>query len=153
MERWNGIGLMASLGRVHPTITLNILRGRFKSDLQWWALFMERWNGIGLTASLGRVHPTITLTSDASGRWGCGAFLDTGEWFQCEWQGQWPVVHITAKELVPVIIACATWERQWQEQIVLCRCDNAAVVDIIRSGQGHHQGCMNLMRSLSLLAA
>ena len=69
------IDLASSEAELHHHICL---RGRFKSDLQWWALFMERWNEVGLMALLGRVHPTITPTLDASGCWGCRAFLDTG---------------------------------------------------------------------------
>lgn len=114
---------------------------------------MKKWNGISLMTSLGRVSPTYTLTSDASGHWGCGAFTQTGKWFQCEWRGEWTDVHITAKELLPIVIACALWGQEWRGHSVLCRCDNAAVVAIIRAGWSKHSLCMHLMRSLSLFAA
>ncbi len=129
------------------------LRSGFKSDLQWWALFMGGWNGIGMMSSLSRATPTVTVTSDASGNWGCGAFLASGEWFQCEWQGVWEDVHITAKELLPIVIACALWGADWRGKTVKCLCDNAAVVAIIRSGRSKHAVVMHLMRSLSLFAA
>ena len=28
---------------------------------------------------------------------------------QCQWEGQWEGVHITAKELLPIVIACAVF--------------------------------------------
>ncbi len=27
-------------------------------------------------------HEEVIVTSDASGSWGCGAFVSSGEWFQ-----------------------------------------------------------------------
>ena len=79
---------------------------------------MTRWNGIGMMASLGRVPPRAIRTSDASGNSGCGALLASGRWFQCQWEGQWEGVHITAKELLPIVIACAVWGKDWQGRTV-----------------------------------
>ena len=83
-------------------------------------------------------------------RGGCGAFTSTGQWFRYEWPGAWTDVHITAKELLPIGIACALWGRSWQGQAVQCNCDNAAVVAIIRYGGSKHDLSMHLM---SLFAA
>lgn len=129
------------------------LRAGFHSDLQWWAVFLRKWNGICMMVALGRNTPEATVTSDASGSWGCGAFSDSGQWFQCEWQGAWSDVHITAKELLPIVIACALWGKEWQGKTVKCYSDNAAVVSIIRSGRSKHDLSMHLMRSLSLFTA
>ncbi len=60
------------------------LKRGFRSDLQWWAMFLRGWNGVSMMASVARQHPQRTLTSDALGNWGCGAFSCTGEWFQCQ---------------------------------------------------------------------
>ena len=49
----------------------------------------------------GRIHPF----TDASGSWGCGAFLDWGEaWFQWEWSPAAAQKQIAVKELYPVLI-------------------------------------------------
>ena len=51
-----------------------------KADIFWWSAFMEGWNGTGLFPS-GAKGPEIT--ADASGSWGCGAFLEGLYcWFQ-----------------------------------------------------------------------
>ena len=69
----------------------------FRSDLEWWAMFLSDWNGVSMMASLGRVSPEVTITSDASGKTGCGAFSLLGKWFQGLWHGVWQDVHITVK--------------------------------------------------------
>ena len=57
-------------------------------------------------------------------------------------------MHITVKELAPVVLACALWGSEWQGQRVECRTDNAAVVTIINKGNSKVSLAMHLMRSL-----
>ena len=96
--------------RDHYWIRLN--KG-FRSDLQWWAHFLPMWNGVGMMASLLPAEYAGEITSDASGSWGCGAFSSSGEWFQLELLEAWGLVHITVKELFPVVIGVALWGEQW----------------------------------------
>ena len=52
--------------------------------------------------------PDIIITSDASGKWGCGAFCDQ-KWFQLEWPRHLEATHITVKELIPIVlVACSS---------------------------------------------
>ena len=51
----------------------------------------------------------MVLISDASGSWGCGAFACTGQWFQLKLPESWHDVHITVKELLPIVLAAAVW--------------------------------------------
>ena len=62
-------------------------------------------------------------------------------------------MHITVKELVPLVVAAALWGHNWQGQTVLCHSDNAAVVFIINTGRSKDQLAMHLMRSLFLFTA
>ena len=78
-------------------------------------------------------NPDSLLTSDASGNWGCGAFSDN-RWFQLQWAGETVSLHITVKELIPIVIATAVWGGEWQGKTVRVLCDNEAVVNIINSG-------------------
>ena len=100
-----------------------------------------------------RTPPAATITSDASGSWGCGAFSSGGEWFQYEWPEEWKSVHITVKELLPIVMGIAVWGRQWQGKAVLCLCDNAAVVAVINTGSSKCEQVMHLMRSLFFFTA
>ena len=96
-------------------------------------------------------EPQATITSDASGSWGCGAFSATGLWFQFQWPKSWLDIHITPKELLPIIVACAVWGEAWKGMTVRCLCDNAAVVAIIRSGSAKDPVTMHLLRCLFFL--
>ncbi len=125
----------------------------FRSDLSWWALFLEHWNGVSLFTSVVRGSSCTTLTTDASGTWGCGAFTSAGGWLQLRWPSVWEEVHITVKELLPIVVASATWGHGWRGRTVRCRCDNAAVVAILRSGTSKHSLAMHLMRCLFFFTA
>ncbi len=47
----------------------------------------------------------LVLISDASGSWDFGAFTSTGEWFQLRFPDSWQELHITVKELLPIVLA------------------------------------------------
>jgi hypothetical protein len=129
------------------------LNNAFHSDLQWWHLFLEDWNGTALCSSVVQWPPAGTITSDASGRRGCGAFTEKGEWFQFCWPASWANVHITVKELLPIVVACAVWGHQWRGATVQCLCDNAAVVAIVKSDTSRDSLVMHLMRCLFFFTA
>ena len=143
------ITLSTTARELHHHIRLN--QG-FRSDLQWWATFFPGWNGVGMMSSVRRGPPRGVVTSDAS-NWGCGAFISSGQWFQLQWPPVWARVHITFKELVPVVTAVALWGHLWRGSTVLCRSDNAAVVSIVNSGRSDKDLAMHLMRTLSFYTA
>ena len=80
---------------------------------------------------VGDTPPEVILTSDASGRWGCGAYWDA-EWFQVEWRytARPKQANIATKEMIPIVIA---WGRRWAGMVVCCRCDNNAVVAVLNN--------------------
>lgn len=55
-----------------------------------------------------------------------GGVVATGimnECFQFKWSELWSKRSIALRELVPVVMACAIWGRQWAQQWVLVRTD------------------------------
>ena len=98
------ITLSTVVKEMHHRIRLNC---GFRSDLQWWATFLPSWNGVGTMVGTVQSRVTETMTSDASGTWGCGAFTSPGEWFQLKWPDSWASIHITVKELLPIIMGVA----------------------------------------------
>ncbi len=58
-------------------------------------------------ATLCRGPPQVAVTSDASGPWGCGAFTSGGKWFQLRFPECWSDLHITVKELLPIVLGVA----------------------------------------------
>ena len=134
---------------LHHHLRLNI---QVRCDLQWWSMFLQRWNGTSMMSLLGSSSASVTVTSDASGSWGCGA-VSNADWFSCGWGSCWLDVHITIKELLPIILASALWGHSWAGHRVLFRCDNAAVVAIINSGRSRNSLATHLARALFLLCA
>ena len=74
------------------------------------------------------------------------------EWLQVEW----PTAYmerdralreesITLKELVPVVLACAVWGRQWSDCMVVVHCDNEGAVTAINSGYSRVAPIMHLL--------
>ena len=123
------------------------------SDLRWWACFLPVWNGSCPLSCMATGAPQVELTSDASGSWGCRACTSHGQWFQLQLPESWLDVHITIKELLPIVLGVAVWGGRWQGLSVSCRCDNAAVVSIVNSGRSKVDRAMHLMRCLSFFLA
>ena len=124
----------------------------FRSDLTWWHTFLDRWNGVSLLAAHVHQPPAAVVFTDASGKWGCGA-TDGQEWLQCPWHESWNDVNIATKELVPIIIAVGTWGPRWENQHILFRSDNMAVVEILKSRTSRDPRIMHLLRCLHFLCA
>ena len=125
--------------RLHHHIRLN---HSFRCDLEWWHLFLERWNGVSLLWDSDQ--PTSMVTSDASDRWGCGAFWKS-HWFQLKWPESLPQYHITVKELIPVVIAATVWGQAWQSTHIRIHSDNSAIVTIINGGYSHLMRCLHFL--------
>ena len=110
------------------------LNKQFQSDIAWWRLFVSGWSGIALMWFLAKESTQITLTTDASGQWGCGGFIEPiMAWF--EWQWDMHIINdsIAVKDLFPILLATALYGKHWKDCNILCRCDNQAVVTVVRS--------------------
>ena len=114
---------------------------------------MEMWNGVSLLHCIGCLVPKNVVTSDASG-WGCGGYWDD-KWFQLAWSSTLvsSSVNIAVKELIPIVLAAAVWGQWWQGGVVLCRCDNEAVVAVIKSRTSRDMELMHLLRCLAFIEA
>ena len=102
--------LLAGTRRAHHHICLN---AAFRSDLQWWALFMESWNGVTIMSG---TADSVDVWTDTSGSFGCGAVCPSlRQWIQLAWPPGHPArkgsqdKSILWKELVPIVLAGAIW--------------------------------------------
>ena len=144
---------MISLAKVTKQLHHHIRLNRaFKSVLQLWSSFLPTWNGVSMMAGAPHLYDA-TVTSDTFGVWGCGTLSSTGDWFQLQWPGSWEKLHITIKELFPVVVSIAMWGEKWQVKVVRCRCNNVAVVAILNSGSSKDDRAMHMLRSLFLFLA
>ena len=89
----------------HQFVRLNT---QCRGDLLWRHEFANQWNGVSYMPAL---VSSVSVTSDASGSWGCGAYTQSGEWFQLEWPDEWLNVNIAAKKKVSIAVAAALWGR------------------------------------------
>lgn len=121
-----------------------------RADLSWWRHFLLLWNGLSFFTN---APPSVVVTSDASGSFGCGAFSLGCGWFQLKWPENWQSIHISSKELVPVVIASALWGHTWRGKHVCFRTGNMAVVDILCSRTSRDPLLMHLVRCLVFYAS
>lgn len=121
------------------------------SDIEWWVQYAENWNGVQMMRTVRDTTPAATVTSDASGKWGCGAYSGTS-WFMLKWSGSITESHITVKEMVPVVISAAIWGSVWSGKTVRLLCDNMAVIHIVNHGTSKNQEAMHLARCLAFIA-
>ena len=122
-----------------------------RADIAWWSSFVSDWNGIRMFPVW---RPGPTVVSDASGSWGCGAFcLPSTEWFQLQWSPEWQSLHISAKELLPVVVSAAIWGEQWEGQSVRFLSDNQATVSVLVGRTARDAHMCHLLRCLVFLEA
>ena len=120
-----------------------------RGDIVWWQEFLSAWNGVGFFPH----GPLLaTVYSDASGGWGCGAFiLGSAEWLQLLWPASWIEVPIAAKEVVPIVASLAVWGNRWVGGTVQVFCNNMAVVQCLRTGSSKDPLRNHLFCVLALL--
>lgn len=83
-----------------------------RSNIECWYRYAADWNRVSMLRNSTPCYGNPTVVSDASGRWGCGAFW-AEKWFQLQWHDQLHDTHITVKELIPIVLAAAVWGPQW----------------------------------------
>ena len=124
-----------------------------QADLAWWVVFLPSWNHRTMMYSSAEPQsPEIIFASDASGDWGCGACWGNS-WIQLPWTEEWLPVSIAAKELIPIVLACAVWGKQWQGKHVLVWSDNMSVVLVITGLSSRDPLLTHLLRLLYFFLA
>ena len=141
------IPLLKVAKRQHHHIHLS---NELRTDLAWWRLFAQHWNGTALVISPSARR--YQITSDASGSWGCGAWYDK-YWFSVPWTESCKHLHITVKEMAPVIIAAIIWGHDWKGGLVTVFCDNTAVVAALNNRSCKEKQVMHLLRVLFFVEA
>ena len=121
-----------------------------RADLAWWKWLLRSWNGSSFFLL---PFPAGHVFSDASGTYGCEAFVDDLEWFQIKWPEGWEKTDIAVKELVPVVAAAALWGHCWAGKHIRFHSDNMAVVAILSSRTAKTPLLMHLSQCFSFYCA
>ena len=121
------------------------LKAPVRADLAWWLFFLEKWNGVSIYT---KRPVSVNVYSDASGSFGCGAFVSNGAWFSVRWPHWWQSVDISAKELLPVVLAAACWGHIWSGHHIRFNVDNIAVVKVVNRLNADSPHLCQLLRCL-----
>ena len=76
--------MYATAAKVKQLHFFTRLNKDFRSDIGWWHAFTHCWNGLSMLHNFKSLSYRFTIHTDASGSWGCGAFM-SGQWLQWEW--------------------------------------------------------------------
>ena len=57
------------------------------------------------------------------------------------------------KELVPIVLSCAIWGKQWERSAVLFECDNSSVVAALNKQYTKEQIAIHLLQALWFFVA
>ena len=133
--------LMSRVSDRHHFIHLD---ATVKADLAWWNCFLESWHGASFVIT--DDSTALHVHSDTSGNCGCGALALDERWLQVKWPSSWEGVDISVKEMVPIVMAAATWGRSWHRCRVFFHSDNAAVVAVIQRRSAKHPVLLHLLR-------
>ncbi len=122
-----------------------------KADNVWWSHFIDGWNGVSFFPNF---RKGVTVMSDASGSWGCGAYVrESMLWFQVQWHAEEGHTNIAVKELVPIVISAALWGKSWARTKVTFVSDNMAVVHALSGHRAPKEAHLaHLFRCLFFLA-
>ena len=115
-------------------------------------VFVEIWNGLSIAWDLKQCLSDSTVYSDASGSWGSVAY-SASHWFQLEWPTQLEDLPTATKELFPVVISAAPFEKLWSSHLVEFKVDNMAIVQVIQATYCKDSHLMHLIRLLVFFVA
>jgi len=137
----------AKVKQLHFFIRLN---KEFMLDIAWWHTFAHCWNDLSMLCNSESLSYNFTIHTDASGSWGCGAFM-SGQWLQWEWLNTWVPQGIMAKKLVLIVLSCALWGPQLAKQPVLILCNNLSLVNSVNKCSSKDPIIMHLLHWLWFL--
>lgn len=116
-----------------------------KADMSIWLEFISRFNGKCLFLFNDWVtSDSIKLYSDASGK--AYASVMGSAWFNGVFQEEMLNLHISVKDLYPILVAVKIFGQKMANHKVLFRCDNEAVVHVINSKTAKNPDLMHLLR-------
>nr|XP_045592346.1 uncharacterized protein LOC123754181 [Procambarus clarkii] len=139
-----------TLGVQHPS-RLCLLDAEAKLDLRAWHTFLGAFNGITVFPPDGGwgSATALTMCADASSK-GYGLTLGA-TWFRGTWPMDWSRLNIARLELYPFYMGISIFATVLANKRLVCRSDNAAVVNVQQSLSARCPLLMQLVRPLAIL--
>ena len=69
-----------------------------------------------------------------------------------EWREKAREWHNAPKELLPVVLTCTMWGKEWWGKKVTCYCDNMAVVEVLNSDYDKDKNMMHMLCCLFFIS-
>ena len=116
--------------RDHSKQKIIRLTADFHKDLSWFKSFIDTFNGVTLyhkNSVDGEIHLDACLT-------GVGAIFGN-EVYKAKIPPLFKECHITALEMLNILVAVRQWEFKWSGLVIKIFCDNAAVVTVLNYGK------------------
>ena len=95
-------------------------------NLKWWSAFLNVYNGVSLIPEPVWVSDPSDFSVDVCDS-GCGGFY-YGFYFHLKLTVDLLDLHIIAKELLSILIACDLWKDKLPRKRLIIRSDNTTVV-------------------------
>ncbi|XP_053387994.1 uncharacterized protein LOC128551264 [Mercenaria mercenaria] len=144
------IDLTVGVKKSHHKIRLNT---EARADLAAWSIFVDGFNGISLMLpDRWESSQSLQLFTDASNI-GFGGYL-SNRYFAGVWPADtfWDAMHITVKELFPIVLALELWSTLLQNKCIIFNSDNEAVVHVINKQSSKDKVLMRLVRRLVMIS-
>ena len=124
------------------------LNDAFHRDLLWFRTFLQEYNGVSM---YGHKKPDFTVELDAclTGMGGCVNNIVYHVPIPLGYN-QFTIVHL---EMVNILVALKLFGKTWRGNRVLIKCDNEAVVSVLRSGKARDPFLGACARNIWYLAA
>ena len=118
-----------------------------REDVVWWLNSASTWNRKSVFYDEDWSDSVkMEIYTDASDL-GIGAVFKD-EWFSVELSSAEKSMSIAWRELLAIVVACATWGEKLPGKKILLHCDNSAVVEIVNTGTCRCREIMCLVRGL-----
>ena len=139
---------MLQLLRDHTSKHTITLDGNFYKDLNWFNTFLNQYNGVTFydyQKPQHIVHLDACLTGFG------GSFDNMVYHLQIPLKyNNYTIVHL---EILNIVVALKIWGKHWQVKIIEIKCDNIAVVDVLRSGKARDTVLATCARNIWLLTS
>ena len=134
----------------HSSNIQHLIPYEVRKDLQWWHKFLPIYNGVSL---MEYDEWSVVFSSDRC-LTGCGGFWN-GNYFHVQFPPHilQMKLHITALEILSVVLCLKLWGSFFKGQRILVLCDNQAVSQLICSGKSRSVFLQNALREICFLVA
>jgi hypothetical protein len=111
------------------------LSNEFRKDLSWWSAFLVKFNGVCMLSGSDWSEPDAEFATDAclTGCGGINASFYFGRPFPSSILSA--NLHISALEILTVLIAVRLWCKSYTGLRIKIHCDNSASVTVLNSGR------------------